>query len=322
MKSANKYYDDPELLEKMQELGINIEDEDDEVEDTKVVVENPEDFGNDDNIDVDMELENLESAGITEDEIESIFAVDAQSIDSSNNALDSDSEKSRKKKMKQAEVDNALVREYVENPTHDAFNKLWTRFYFGVKGYAYKFLKDWDSADDIACQTFERAWENRDKYDINKAKFSTWLYIICRNLCLGEINRRTKCNLVSNDISDMYDSAMMTSSIALSTDSTQYTVESGTIVANTASDLQQKMYDTSIIEIDKLGGNYTTILRMKLVEDMKIREIADALNMKESTVKNYLYKGKETIEAALKTKYKELYEMYMESAADEASKMM
>ena len=48
---------------------------------------------------------------------------------------------------------------------------------------------------------------------------------------------------------------------------------------------------------------------MKLVDDMKIREIADQLNMNESTVKNYLYKGKETLETIMKTKHKGLYEM-------------
>ena len=76
------------------------------------------------------------------------------------------------------------------------------------------------------------------------------------------------------------------------------------------------------MEIDKLGGNYTKILRMKLVDDMKIREIADELGMNESTVKNYLYKGKMTVEEIMKTKHKGLYEMYLEASADEAAKMM
>ena len=108
----------------------------------------------------------------------------------------------------------------------------------------------------------------------------------------------------------------------MSINSTQYTVEKGDLVANSADDLVVKMYDTSINEIEKLGGNYAKVLRMKLVDDMKIREIADQLNMNESTVKNYLYKGKETLEAIMKTKHKCLYEMYLEASSDEAAKMM
>ena len=54
-------------------------------------------------------------------------------------------------------------------------------------------------------------------------------------------------------------------------------------------------------------------MRMKFVEELKIREIADILHMNESTVKNYLYKGKELIANIMKTKHKNLYEMYLES---------
>lgn len=280
----------------------------------------------DDTMNVDVNLEALKRDGITEDEIDEMFNLDDEAINSSINALDSKKinklKKQTSKSKKKIEDDIVLVKKFVDNPTHDNFNKLWERFYFGVKGHAFKFMHDWDLADDMTVQTFTRAWEFRDKYDIEKAKFSTWLYTICRNLCLGEINKRNKENIVGSDISDMFDSAMLSSSTAMSTNSTQYTIENGDLVANSADDLVLKMYDTSLNEIEKLGGNYAKVLRMKLVDDMKIREIADQLNMNESTVKNYLYKGKETLESIMKTKHKGLYEMYLESAGDEASKMM
>lgn len=314
MNTAKKYYDDPEFYEALRDNGLLETETPVDVPSENIIIN--------DSLDVDVNLDALKLEGITEEEIDEYFDVDATSIDSSNNKLDSNSEKNAKKKMKQAEIDNMLVKAFVDNPTHENFNKLWERFYFGVKGHSYKFMHDWDLADDMACQTFTRAWEFRDKYDMEKAKFSTWLYTICRNLCLGEINRRKKDNIVPNDISDMFDSAMLQNSMNLSTDSTQYAVEDGDIVANSADDLTVKMYDTSIMEIDNLGGNYAKILRMKLVKDMKIREIANELGMNESTVKNYLYKGKETLEEIMKTKHKLLYEMFLEAAADEASKIM
>ena len=45
---------------------------------------------------------------------------------------------------------------------------------------------------------------------------------------------------------------------------------------------------------------------------MKIREISAQLDMNESTVKNYLYKGKEMLEDIMKTKHHNLYEMYID----------
>ena len=292
-------------------------------------VDNGKNYVIDDTMNVDVNLDALKRDGITEDEIDEMFNLDDDAINSSIVALDKKDKKTmdklykmQKQAKKKLDDDIVLVKKFVDNPTHDNFNKLWERFYFGVKGHAFKFMRDWDLADDMTVQTFTRAWEFRDKYDIEKAKFSTWLYTICRNLCLGEINKRNKENIVGNDISDMFDSAMLNTSSAMSTNSTQYTVEKGDIIANSADDLMMRMYDTSINEIEKMGGNYAKVLKMKLVDDMKIREIANQLNMNESTVKNYLYKGKETLESIMKTKHKGLYEMYLESAGDEAAKMM
>lgn len=271
--------------------------------------------GVDGTTDIEAALKQLVDEGISLDDIDSEFYI-PESKDAN---LDSDATEKRKKK--QGEIDNELVLQFIMNPTHDNFNKLWTRFYFGVKGHAYKFMHDWDLADDMACQTFTRAWEFKDKYDYTKAKFSTWLYTICRNLCLGELNRKKKDNYIPQDISDIFDSAMLPASAAASTDSTQYIVEKGEIVANDNNDIIARTYNASLMEIDNLGGTYAKILRMKLIDDMKIREIADELDMNESTVKNYLYKGKEAIAEAIKKNHGNLYDMYLD-ACDDISKII
>jgi RNA polymerase sigma-70 factor (ECF subfamily) len=262
------------------------------------------------NIDVDINLEILKNEGITEKEIDSLF--------NAGNVYEKVNENSTPEKQRQDKIDKELVENFIANPTHELFNKLWERYYFGIKGYAYKFLKDWEYADDITCQTFTRAWEFKEKYDITKAKFSTWLYIICRNLCLGEINNKKKDNFIQNDISNMYDSTILKSR-QVNTNNTQYVLDKNNkLIENTLDDLTFKMYDTSICELDKLGPLYSNILKMKLIQDMKIREIADILNMNESTVKNYLYKGKELLKNIMKNKHKNLYEMYIDTVNEDS----
>ena len=246
------------------------------------------------NIDVDINMEILKEQGITESSIDKLFDEDLS------------------KKRTQSELDDIMIRDYVSNPTREKFNKLWERYYFGIKTYAHKFMHDWDQADDIALQTFARAWEQKEKYDINKAKYSTWLYIICKNMCLGEINLKKKQNIINNDISNMYDATLIKNHTQ-NKETTQYIMENNNLVANSKDDIIMKTYDASLNEIDKLGKMYSKIMRMKFVEDLKIREIAEQLNMNESTVKNYLYKGKEIINNVMKTKHKHLYDMYVES---------
>ena len=276
----------------------------------KQIKENPE-INSTLNIDVDINLEALKKEGITEKEIDKLFEIDK----------DSTVKGKTKEKQRQENLDNDMVTKFLEEPSHENFNKIWERYYFGIKGYAFKFLKDWELADDMVSQTFMRAWEYKKKYDRTKAKFSTWLYIICRNLCLGEINARKKDNLIPNDISNMYDSTLLKSSIGLTNDSAQFMIKNNVLEKNSLDDLTYKLYNTSINELEKLGPVYSNILKMKLVQELKIREIADILHMNESTVKNYLYKGKEMLEKIIKKKYKTLYEMYMESANVEAQKI-
>jgi RNA polymerase sigma-70 factor (ECF subfamily) len=44
-------------------------------------------------------------------------------------------------------------------------------------------------AEEIAQETFIRAWLNLGTYDARKAAFSTWLFTIARNLALSELAR-------------------------------------------------------------------------------------------------------------------------------------
>ena len=270
---------------------------------------------------IDINLLNEDLPEDLPENIKKLFTIDDEVFDASLNILETKTEKKARQKESQSALDRKLVEKFYKDQSSENFNKLWERFFYGVKSHAYKYVRDWEVADDMACQTFERAWDFRDKYDINKAVFSTWIYTICRNLCLGLIYKKNKDNYVNQDISDMYDSAILGNCLSSGTESTQYIVNSdGTIEANSLEDLTQRMYDSSIAEIESLGGNYSKILKMKLIEDKKIREIADELNMNESTVKNYLYKGEREIQAIVKKKYKGLYEMYLEAKADEAEK--
>lgn len=245
-------------------------------------------------------------------EFEDLINIDDTSVNNSNITIDT---KKKRKKRAQSEIDQELVMIFVNNPTHENFNKLWERFYYGVKSYAYKFMRNTEMADEIACITFTRGWEYRHMYNPEKSNFSTWLYTICRNLCLAELYKIKKDNYFPQDISDIYDSEKLSNNIITTSNNNQYTVSHGQVEVSTPDDITQQIYNTSVMEINNLGGNYTKVLRMKLIDDKKIREIAAELDMNESNVKNYLYKGKEMLNNIMKKKHKSLYEMYVDCAA-------
>lgn len=47
-------------------------------------------------------------------------------------------------------------------------------------------------AEDLAQETFLRVWRNRYSYQPDRAKISTWLCTITRNLALNEIDKRNR----------------------------------------------------------------------------------------------------------------------------------
>jgi hypothetical protein len=91
----------------------------------------------------------------------------------------------------------------------------------------------------------------------------------------------------------------------------------GEITSMSHKEISTVLYDVSINEIKNLDEKLGKILTMKLIDNMKIREISEKLNMNESTVKNHLYKGKSLIYDIITTNYKDLCEQYFESYNEE-----
>lgn len=71
-----------------------------------------------------------------------------------------------------------------------AFNSLMVRYERPVLNIVYRYLQDYDAAQDLMQETFLRAYKARERYEV-KAKFSTWLFQIAVNLCLNERRSRS-----------------------------------------------------------------------------------------------------------------------------------
>jgi RNA polymerase sigma-70 factor (ECF subfamily) len=70
-----------------------------------------------------------------------------------------------------------------------AFDEIARRYAKRMINLAYQITGDRDHAEDIAQETFLRAYKSAPRYT-QMAKFSTWLYTIAINLCRNELRRR------------------------------------------------------------------------------------------------------------------------------------
>jgi RNA polymerase sigma-70 factor (ECF subfamily) len=94
--------------------------------------------------------------------------------------------------------DEELVAVYRENggrdwgtqARQDAAAELFLRHQARITRWCWRFTHDRESASDLAQEILLRAFRNLDNYR-GECRFSTWLYVIARNLCMSAIQKRS-----------------------------------------------------------------------------------------------------------------------------------
>lgn len=79
--------------------------------------------------------------------------------------------------------------EAVRNGNVQAFSFLVEKYQKLIYTLALKLLKRPEDAEEMAQDTFIKAYQKLDSYE-GKSKFSTWLYSITYNACISELRKR------------------------------------------------------------------------------------------------------------------------------------
>lgn len=77
----------------------------------------------------------------------------------------------------------------IANGNRQAYAELVEHFQRPLFGYLGRMGLPQAQAEEIAQETFLRAWQNLGQYDPKRAEFSTWLFTIARRLALNELER-------------------------------------------------------------------------------------------------------------------------------------
>ena len=99
--------------------------------------------------------------------------------------------------------DEMLIRRTLQGDK-DAFGFLVERYKGAVHTLAYRKLGDFHDAEDIAQETFLRAYQNLSSLK-NPAQFAGWLYVITANCCKmywRKRGRQFQANLSIEELSD------------------------------------------------------------------------------------------------------------------------
>ncbi|MEJ0055782.1 MAG: RNA polymerase sigma factor [Bacteroidota bacterium] len=172
-----------------------------------------------------------------------------------------------------------------------AQGKLVQEWYKRIYNFSYKFFYDHDMAMEVSQKTFISMHRNIT-YLQDAARFRSWLYTIAVNCCREELRKKKSNKSVSlNDFN-----------AGEQEDSYQWE-RSGSRRENPERVLRQNELSDILQEcLMLLSEEQREVVIMKEYEGMKFREIAEALNISENTVKSRMYYGLEAMKRILERK--------------------
>lgn len=86
-------------------------------------------------------------------------------------------------------MDIQTILQHIAKGNRQAFAPLVEQFQRPLFSYLGRMGFSPAQAEDLAQETFIRAWQHLGQYDAHRAEFSTWLFTIARRLALNELER-------------------------------------------------------------------------------------------------------------------------------------
>ena len=165
-----------------------------------------------------------------------------------------------------------------------AFEDLVERHQRLVVGTVGRMLGTNSDAEDIAQQVFVRVWKNAKRYE-PRAKFTTWLLKITRNLVFNELRRRSHHPTVP---------------LQSETGEEERPLRDEHAIAPDASLLDQELQKAVDAAIAGLPETQRMAVILRRYEELSYEEIAETLEQSVSAVKSLLFRARTELRESLK----------------------
>jgi len=165
-----------------------------------------------------------------------------------------------------------------------AFEQLVERHQRMVVGTVGRMLGTNSDAEDIAQQVFVRVWKNLKRYE-PRAKFTTWLLKITRNLVFNELRRRSRHPAVP---------------LQSETDEEERPLKDEHAASPDATLLEHELQEAVDAAIAQLPETQRMAVVLRRYEELSYEEIAEALDQSVSAVKSLLFRARTELRESLK----------------------
>lgn len=181
---------------------------------------------------------------------------------------------------------NELVQAAIQG-NGTAFTALWDMYIDQLRAYIRSMMRKQDDLyiDDICSRSFEKAFRQISAFDPSKSQFITWLRVIAHNTAL-DLKEREDRLYPKNQVVYLDDNTKPTSVLDTIQDSVDTPLDS---IIREESDSLNAGY------VDKLPELYRAIARMRLIDGMQYKEIAQELDMPLNTVRTRISRANKLI---------------------------
>ena len=165
------------------------------------------------------------------------------------------------------------------------FNILVDRYKNRLINFVFRFVKDFDTSEDIVQETFMRVYRKRHEYKAI-ANFSTWIFTIAGNLAKSELRRRKRWKFLSIDGSN-------------DDENKTFDIPDSSMEPDRATSI--KMIEKNLqVAIDSLQIKYQQALILRDVQGMSYQEISEIVGVPVGTVKSRVNRARLKIQKKLK----------------------
>ncbi|MBD7965939.1 MAG: RNA polymerase sigma factor SigW [Bacillota bacterium] len=169
----------------------------------------------------------------------------------------------------------------VKKGDQEAFEGIVDLFKDKIYRHCFRMVGNGHEAEDLAQETFLRAYRNISKYN-SEYKFSTWIFRIATNLCIDRLRKKKPDYYLDAEVPGT-DGATMYSQL-----SSEEPLPEEVVTEN-------EEWNELQAEIMKLPEKYRTAILLKYVEDLSLEEISKIMDIPVPTVKTRIHRGREAL---------------------------
>jgi len=151
-----------------------------------------------------------------------------------------------------------------------AFDEIYDRYSGPLMGYFFRMLwKDREKAEDFVHDLFAKIVRKPELFDPTR-KFKTWVYSVANNMCKNEYKKQEVRKNTSSGLDHTYNVG-----------------DSSTNVMNEVHESQFK--NEFVKKLEELDGKHSEVFKLRHLEGLSIKEIAEVLEISDGTVKSRLF---------------------------------